>query len=148
MKRQQQLSAKFRLDLSQHRDHVRAQAQVCFEAIALKVVEAIIQGNAYGNPTGTPVKTGFAKGSWAVDAAPTGGLGFLDPSGAQAVAMAAAKIVGWTLGTMLYLMNSAGYAIRLEYGWSKQAPAGMVRIVAANWPALVRDTVEEVLATT
>ncbi len=30
-------------------------------------------------------------------------------------------------GDVIYLANSLPYIRRLEYGWSKQAPAGMVR---------------------
>jgi hypothetical protein len=43
------------------------------------------------------------------------------------------KIGSWRWGEIIYLTNSLPYARRLEYGWSKQAPAGMVRITVANF---------------
>jgi hypothetical protein len=33
------------------------------------------------------------------------------------------------------------YALRLEYGWSKQAPAGMVRVTVAEFQAVVNAAV-------
>lgn len=41
----------------------------------------------------------------------------------------------------LHLVNSLPYAVRLEYGWSKQAPAGMVRLVARDF----KNTVERAI---
>jgi hypothetical protein len=35
------------------------------------------------------------------------------------------------------------YALRLEYGWSEQAPGGMVRLVAQRWKPLVEQIVKE-----
>ena len=42
-------------------------------------------------------------------------------------------------GATIYLVNNLPYAVRLEYGWSKQAPAGMVRITAAEFQSIVDD---------
>lgn len=77
----------------------------------------------------TPVDTGRARGNWmcSVAAPKNGTTGRLDPSGAQALA----GVVTGTppgAGQVTYLANSLPYIIRLEYGWSKQAPGGMVRI--------------------
>ena len=41
------------------------------------------------------------------------------------------------VGGVVYLTNSLPYALRLEYGWSKQAPTGMVRLTATEWRAKV-----------
>jgi len=42
------------------------------------------------------------------------------------------------------LRNPAPYGLALEYGSSKQAPEGMVRISAVEWPAIVEAQAKEV----
>ncbi|VEB42983.1 Uncharacterised protein [Chromobacterium violaceum] len=42
--------------------------------------------------------------------------------------MLSTKIVG----VNAWLVNPMPYAVKLEYGWSKQAPAGMVRLTLAE----------------
>ena len=43
----------------------------------------------------------------------------------------------YKIGDKLYFTNSLPYARRLEYGHSKQAPKGMVRLAAAQWPMTI-----------
>ena len=45
-------------------------------------------------------------------------------------------------GTYFYFTNSLPYAQRLEYGWSEQAPLGMVRVTARNFPRYVREEIQ------
>jgi len=55
----------------------------------------------------------------------------VDPSGESAIANVLAKMGG--AGAVTFLTNGLPYGERLEYeGWSKQAPAGMVRIAMAR----------------
>lgn len=51
----------------------------------------------------------------------------------------AAKALGMPLGGVAYFSNGLPYAGRLEYGYSKQAPAGMVRTTAAEFQQIVTD---------
>ncbi len=46
-------------------------------------------------------------------------------------------IVGARLGQTIYIGWTAAYIIPLEYGHSQQAPAGFVRIAAAQWSQIV-----------
>lgn len=41
------------------------------------------------------------------------------------------------IGDKLFLTNNSPQSRRLEFGWSDLAPAGMVRISAAEWPRVV-----------
>lgn len=62
----------------------------------------------------------------------------VDPTGNKAKAGVMANMGG--AGTVTYLCNALPYGERLEFeGWSKQAPAGMVRISMANVDGMVRD---------
>ena len=78
----------------------------------------------------SPVDTGRFRSNWAVglgaintstDAAP-------DKTGDSAKGRAQAALQGWKPGQTIYLSNSLPYALRLERGWSQQAPYGMVRL--------------------
>lgn len=54
----------------------------------------------------------------------------------------AAKPLGLPVGGIVFLSNGLPYAKRLEYdSWSKQAPAGMIRISAAEFDTYVREAV-------
>ncbi len=40
-------------------------------------------------------------------------------------------------GTLCTLFNNTPYAERVEYGWSSQAPEGMLRRAVALWPGML-----------
>jgi hypothetical protein len=83
----------------------------------------------------SPVDTGRFRGNWqfgisAIDQATNSPP---DQGGGTTNGRLVTKIGSWRWGEIIYLTNSLAYARRLEYGWSKQAPAGMVRITVANF---------------
>ena len=92
--------------------------------IILDVATAVIDG--------TPVKTGALRGSWqgSIEAPILDSIPRLDPSGELPKAQVASLPV--SLSNDIYLANSLPYAERIEYGYSQQAPAGMVRVNIAG----------------
>lgn len=83
----------------------------------------------------SPVLTGKFKANWKVsyrrpDLSVSGDT---DPvkSYAQADKILSLPIVGGNI----YITNSLPYADALEYGWSKKAPQGMVRVSVAEYQA-------------
>jgi hypothetical protein len=73
----------------------------------------------------TPVDTGRARGNWqATVGAPAGGT--LD-SATATDALASVQANLGKLSDVSWLTNNLPYIARLEDGYSKQAPAGMVR---------------------
>ncbi len=77
----------------------------------------------------TPVDTGEARGNWRfttskVSAAYTASA--RDPSGSRAIGRLTALLASLTLSRPVYMANNAPYIERLENGWSKQAPSGML----------------------
>lgn len=83
----------------------------------------------------SPVDTGRFKANWVV------GNGFVNTTTTEGLQAAnneplinSIKVNGQTI----YLTNSLPYASRLEYGWSKQAPAGMVRITLVEVQSIAR----------
>lgn len=91
---------------------------------------------------------GRFKGNWqvSINREPTGETGLIDPSGAQALSSGIAVAHTAIAGHTIYLQNNVPYAVRLEYGWSSQAPAGMVRITVARFQQIVGGAVQEAKA--
>lgn len=50
------------------------------------------------------------------------------------------------LGDTIFFTNSLPYAMRLEFGWSGQAPMGVVRITIADWQGIVDREVKKIAA--
>lgn len=80
----------------------------------------------------SPVDTGRFKSNWNVD------YNRLDTTVTASTAVARAdlevrKALTLPVGGVVYLANSLPYAVRLEHGWSQQAPTGMVRLAAVEW---------------
>lgn len=106
--------------------------------IAVALAENVIVGGRYS--PGTPVDTSRARNSWFVglDKIPDTPLATgLDHTGHHALESAIGVLVGAKAGGIIYLVNGAAYIRRLEYGWSSQAPSGMVRITLSNAQELV-----------
>jgi hypothetical protein len=61
----------------------------------------------------------------------------VDKSGAAAIAGIGTVVATARLGDVVYVSNSLPYALRLENGWSKKAPAGMVGITVTEFQAAV-----------
>jgi hypothetical protein len=84
----------------------------------------------------SPVDTGRFRNNWYLSigyspnvATNTGA----DKSGSAALTRIANGLGSAKLGDLIWITNNLPYATRLEYGYSKQAPAGMVRISAARF---------------
>lgn len=80
----------------------------------------------------SPVDTGRFKSNWQV------GVGAInratgDAPGSDAKGRTGLAIATWKPGQTIYLTNSLPYANRLENGYSKQSPAGMVRLTVQEY---------------
>jgi hypothetical protein len=54
------------------------------------------------------------------------------------------QVERWRSGLKLFLVNLVPYINRLEHGWSKQAPQGMIGITLAEIPQLARQVAQRV----
>lgn len=90
----------------------------------------------------TPVDTGRARANWMFGKVlPKGTLDGIDTSGAATIAKIAGQVTSLKAGGEVWIVNNMPYAGRLEYGYSQQAPAGMVRVTLANLPAAIEQYV-------
>jgi len=85
----------------------------------------------------SPVYTGAFRNTWSVsigdasDILPVG----VDPSGSATIAREAPKITGLTSPKVVYLQSNSPYGNRLENGYSRQAPNGMIAVTFAELQA-------------
>ncbi|MGJ5032354.1 HK97 gp10 family phage protein [Bradyrhizobium sp. HKCCYLS2038] len=94
----------------------------------------------------TPVDTGRARGSWqvAIGSVPAGQVNHLDKTGAETIARVAAGTAPAKAGDVIYLVANLPYINALEYGHSKQAPNGMVRLTIMEWDRVVSNAAQAV----
>ena len=90
----------------------------------------------------TPVDTGHARSNYfwgnqrVSEADPTSST-----NGASSIYRAYEFSRSVKAGGVCYITNNLPYIMKLEYGSSKQAPAGMARITVARWQQLVNASV-------
>ena len=79
---------------------------------------------------------GRFRGNWQVtfDRPAVGAIDRVDKAGTATLAAGREVLAHYNSGEYgsIWFTNNVPYAQRLEYGWSKQAPAGIVRVVAAE----------------
>lgn len=66
----------------------------------------------------------------------------IDPDGSDSIDRVNGSIDAVAAGKIHYLTNSLPYAQRLEDGWSKQAPAGMVMLTVVEFIPIVNAAAE------
>jgi hypothetical protein len=108
-----------RLNLAPLVARAGARAEQAIRKVAIDLFTRVIMRS--------PVKSGHFRGNWqvAIGAVPVGALALHDKTGTATIARATATAMRLRAGQTIYLVNNLPYARRLEYGWSKQAPAGM-----------------------
>lgn len=118
------------------------------QTIVIKVGESVIRLS--------PVDTGRFRGNWqlSLDRGSDSSLLRYDQSGQQTINALASIATSFTAGQVAYIQNHVLYGNDLEYGlyngptkkvtdegFSRQAPAGMVRITELQFASIVADAV-------
>lgn len=90
---------------------------------------------------GSPVDTGLFKGNWqfGIGYVPLNPVDTLDRDGVATLNKLLRLIRMTKVGGNVYFSNNVPYSLALEYGHSKQAPMGMVRITVTD-AQLITDT--------
>lgn len=127
----------FSLDLSKFAKKAEANAAAVVKKVATDMFSRVV--------IRTPVDTGRARGNWQItfNAPASGTLTQVDPTGRGTIAQIGAEASKWKQGD-IWLTNNLPYANRLEYGWSKQAPAGFVRVTVREFRQYVDAAVRTV----
>lgn len=117
----------FKADFTRIIEKAKGRVDLVVRKSTMRVFESVIMKS--------PVDTGRFRGNWiASTGSPTlTTLENFDKSGSKAISAARSVVDGSQVGGITYLVNNLPYASRLEYGYSKQAPSGMVRLSVAEF---------------
>ncbi|MDI2590027.1 hypothetical protein POF45_01090 [Pseudomonas sp. 681] len=99
--------------------------------------------NVNGLVAGKGYVGGRFRGNWqfSIDAPAEGVLDQIDPAGGVTLAKLKLQVEQLTMGQTAYIVNNLPYAVPLEYGHSRQAPGGMVRITLARFQQIVDEAI-------
>lgn len=112
-----------------------------------KILVKLIDRTPIGNPE-WPKHSGQAKGNWMVaEDSPAGtyDVELCDEDGGATLARGVEVLdrIRFDQDYHVFLTLHVPYAVRLEYGWSKnKAPEGMVRVTVAEFAAAVNEVFE------
>lgn len=121
----------FVLALKQFTGATKEQMNLFPKAIAMRIFADIIMA--------TPVDTGRARANWmmSIGTLNTTITYDVDENGQPTVDKGVASLSDYKGGQSIFITNSLPYIMRLEYGWSKQAPNGMVRQAISRFRKLI-----------
>lgn len=129
----------FSIDLSKAVEGVKQDAEDIVKGTTFQLFTNIIKRTPVGNPSiwdSKPPKGyigGTLRNSWhcAINSNVGVPIRGASKSGTDSL-KSLSSIQSYSLGDSVYLVNRAPYARRVEFGWSSQAPTGMVRISLAE----------------
>ena len=128
----------FTLDIKNFVEKAKKNPETVARQASFKLFSAVIKAS--------PVDTGRFRMNWqtAGAVAPSGVIDGTDEGGAAAIGDAASYIFAASDWNEFTLTNNLPYAERLEYGWSNQAPQGMVRVNVARFNTLLEEEAAKV----
>lgn len=117
-------------------------AKVDMETVVRKTV-LDLQG---GVVLRSPVRSGRFRSNWMV------GIGTMDKTtvdtkdktGQVSIDRVQPAMAQWAPGAAIFITSHLPYAMRIEYGWSDQAPGGVVRLTVQDFRDYVSKAVGEV----
>lgn len=145
---------RFALDVRAWAVKAKEKADQVLRATVSGLLNNLVTRSPVGNPEGPPpwkskpprgYVGGRFRGNWQVTVGDpaSGTLPVVDPSGQSTVIRAQATINGVQCGPPIYIVNNLPYAIPLEYGWSGQAPQGMVRLATLEFQQIVDEAARQ-----
>lgn len=128
----------FALDVSKFVEKAKKNPEKVMRQVSIKLFSVIIKAS--------PVDTGRFRMNWmASGGTPASGVtDATDKSGNAAIGNATSFVLNATDWRDFTLTNNLPYAQRLEYGWSQQAPQGMVRTNISRFQQLINEEANKV----
>lgn len=128
----------FALDVSKFVEKAKKNPEKVIRQVSIKLFSAVIKAS--------PVDTGRFRMNWmASGSTPAdGATDATDKSGTTAISNATSFVLNATDWSTFTLTNNLPYAQRLEYGWSKQAPQGFVRVNVSRFQQLLNEEASKV----
>ena len=128
----------FELQIKEFENMTAEKSELLFKKVCFDLSNSIIMDTA--------VDKGTARGNWQPDinSIQNDVLEVEDKSGNATVAKVASKTNNLRLGQYFTLTNNLPYILRLEYGWSKKSPNGMVGINVMRFQNFVNQANKEI----
>jgi len=142
----------FSLELKEFAEKTERNINDVKQAVALDMFGKVIKATPVGNPSlwkSKPPKGytgGRLRGNWqaSIDTPASGVIKGVDSSGAKTTQKMVGVIESQEGDGVLWLVNNLPYAERVEYGWSTQAPSGMVRVTIAAFESAIQRAIQKV----
>ena len=128
----------FALDVSKFVEKAKKNPEEVMRQVSIKLFSSIIKAS--------PVDTGRFRMNWMVSGGipSSGTTDATDKSGNIATGNATSFVLKAADWREFTLTNNLPYAQRLEYGWSQQAPQGMVRVNVSRFQQLINEEANKV----
>jgi hypothetical protein len=144
------MSDKFALDIRRFAEKCGSKANLVVRKVIMEIGTRVVLRSPVGDPSqwqnsAPPGYTGGhfrANWQYAESSMPQGILPDIDKTGRVSIDRVK-QVKPQAFGKVHYIVNNLPYAQRLETGWSKQAPGGMVGLVIAEFQAIVRQANKE-----
>lgn len=131
---------RFEADIAKIQKQVPVTATSVYRDLCLEVIEAAVAGNPQYSCPGTPVDTGFARGSWMVSIGKPARDGPTNPNTDATGTVDTSPVFRATIGQTVWVTSFVAYMSKLEYeGHSGQAPRGFVRLAISAGKHMLRD---------
>lgn len=131
------MAKSFELQMKEFENMTTEKSELLFKKVCFDLSNSIIMDTA--------VDKGTARGNWQPDinSIQNDVLEIEDKSGNATVAKVASQTNNLKLGQYFTLTNNLPYILRLEYGWSKKSPQGMLAINVMRFQNFVNQANKE-----
>lgn len=141
----------FALDLQKFAAKAKEQADDAVGRIVVSVAAELDKRSPVGDAAYWKTKPpagyvgGHFRGNWqlGIGSLPTGETPGVDPTGSKTQATIMAAVPDEASGRVYFLANNTPYAMRVENGWSRQAPQGLVGLTRIMFQEIVDEAVAE-----
>lgn len=145
-------SKSFSLQIAEFIAKAKANQDLVVRAITMKIDNKLVQRSPVGDATYWKNKPppgytgGRFRANWQLSiGSPTAGVrDLIDKDGSATIAAHGSVIATAKAGDVIYLVNNLPYAKRIEEGWSRQAPLGLVALTVLEFQKVVDDAVNGV----
>jgi hypothetical protein len=140
----------FALDLQRFADKCGKKADDMVANVVVRVAAELDRRSPVGDAKywKSPPPKGYVGGhfraNWqlGVGVRPAGEVAGVDPAGKNTLGRIIAEVPEQAAGKVYWLANNTPYSQRIEHGWSRQAPQGLVGLTVVQFQRIVKDAVE------
>jgi hypothetical protein len=144
-------SMSFSMQIAEFIAKTKANQDLVVRAITMKIDNKLVQRSPVGDAKYWKSKPppgyggGRFRANWQLSiGSPTAGVrDLIDKDGSATIAAHGSVISSAKAGDVIYLVNNLPYAKRIEEGWSRQAPIGVVALTVLEFQKIVDKAVLE-----